>query len=337
MDATSYIQMYSFELKKRFFKVSGNKDPRLGADGQISIEDLIQSNEDPFNTFEDFFKTYLSKLKDFDFETVAGTTTSKKRKKIKYNTLDVEVDKAKRIISGFIDSGNYGLASKVIDDSAKVTKKVKVSETNQLRFFFLLHVPKTGKEGILLVQSIGSRTIRSQVERSLTVYLAKSKLKNKFIFELSTITVGVKGSPNVKQVKLLEKRIRSVSSRVSSGKNTKTTKPRLQSILIFDNGIFPWKKFSNATDKKKFIDTQVFKNYVKFENFDKKFDYDYKISLELGKLSRTITVNNTLNYNFGIELELNSTDLDKDGYPKHQKIKAKFLTEFLSLVDWYLN
>jgi hypothetical protein len=81
---------------------------------------------------------------------------------------NVDLDDKNRIISGMIDSGIYGQASKIMDSNTlKFVYDKEVEQADLLPFFFLASIPKGKNEGILILSRVGRNGVRRILEKML--------------------------------------------------------------------------------------------------------------------------------------------------------------------------
>lgn len=76
--------------------------------------------------------------------------------------------KNNRILTGMIESGQYGAASKIKDADTQIVVHTKtVKHADMLPFYFLVRIPENKDEGILILQRTGSFGIRNLVGKEL--------------------------------------------------------------------------------------------------------------------------------------------------------------------------
>jgi hypothetical protein len=83
-----------------------------------------------------------------------------------------KADTTGRTISGTVESGIYGRASKLRDVvDWKVTHTKTVKEADMLPFYFLFDIPEGTDEGILIVERVGNIGIRKSLGTSIGQYV----------------------------------------------------------------------------------------------------------------------------------------------------------------------
>lgn len=83
-----------------------------------------------------------------------------------------KVDKSKRVISGWIEYGHYGMESNIINITNNETEFEKKTENADiLRYFFLFWIPKNARDGVALFHTIRSDGVKSIFHKEFGEYL----------------------------------------------------------------------------------------------------------------------------------------------------------------------
>lgn len=129
---------------------------------------------DLFTIFSDFLQAY-SKKYDRD-----------KNLKKSFEVINEDdkrsSDNKKRIISGVIESGEYGNGSKIKNSTGKMVHDKQIAESVDLPFYFLVQIPKGGTRAILLVQKTGVHGIYSVLKKKFEEFVIKKYGKYKIDF-----------------------------------------------------------------------------------------------------------------------------------------------------------
>lgn len=117
----------------------------------INLDKLTQED-----SFLDFFSEYIT---FFDKQLFVN---DKQKKSIQFEGSRVKVNSRKRMISGIIESGDYGVESKIVNkDTQKQRFKKTVNDLDIKPFYFLIHVPENSTRGFLVLQRLGIYGINS--------------------------------------------------------------------------------------------------------------------------------------------------------------------------------
>ena len=108
------------------------------------------------NDFFGFFQEYI-KLNDQDF-----LINEAQKKSLQFISTKLVIASTKRTISGIIESGDYGVESRIVNRKSKKQKYVKdVDDLDIKPFYFLIHAPKGYKKGLLILQRLGGLGINA--------------------------------------------------------------------------------------------------------------------------------------------------------------------------------
>jgi hypothetical protein len=226
-----------------------------------------------------------------------------------------ELVRKERIISGIVESGHYGVPSKIRDvETDLITYKKKRNDADVLPFYFLFYLPKDTNEGILILQRTGIYGVRTDIGSFLNKHFS-SKYKN-FLLEINTLV----REEQIKQLlyKGIIKKLRCVKYSASrdrfDGLDEGHEEFPLDIEIVLSANRIP---FLNKI--KEFFDSNCsVKNLIELRDFN--FDYDtVKIDLEFKGSPQTIDLNHlpkVRNY-FDISDKIVRGD---DGQPTFQSI-----------------
>ena len=106
--------------------------------------------------FMTFFKEYIS-----SFEKIL-LVNDKQKKSIQFDGKNIKFNSGKRLISGVIESGDYGVESKIVNKDTKKQKFTKLADDLDIKpFYFLLYIPANKTKGIIILQRLGIYGINS--------------------------------------------------------------------------------------------------------------------------------------------------------------------------------
>jgi hypothetical protein len=239
-----------------------------------------------------------------------------------------ELTAKERRISGVIQSGLYGIQSKLIDiDTNNVVHERTTNQAEILPFYFLIDIPKGRNEGILILSRIGTYGIKT----ILSKFMEKHFLTN--YSDFSILLKPLVPDQVVKQI-LFEGRI----------KKLRFIKYQIPTDVIdgFDEGheeISKNLEMSISASrlpivgrlKGLFDGSRMVKNLFEIQDYG--FDYDtIKVEVEMGGSNRIVNLGNwekVRNY-------VNITDrvtLGNNGYPAFPSIESLALELNRSLSD----
>lgn len=119
-----------------------------------------------------FFQEYIS---SFDHKLEINEN---QKRSLKINSTNLRIEKKKRIISGIIESGDYGYESTIYNtNSGKEKYRRQIDDTEIKPFYFLIHLPENDNKGFVILQRLGIYGIHSIFKNHLTTFF-KSKHEN---------------------------------------------------------------------------------------------------------------------------------------------------------------
>jgi hypothetical protein len=131
----------------------------------INLESLTDGED-----FLDFFKGYITSFEKTLF------VNDKQKKSIQFDSANLKVNSGKRTISGIIESGDYGVESKIVDRNTKKQKFTKLVDDLDVKpFYFLLHLPENSTRAFVILQRLGVYGINAVFTNHL-----ESHFKSKF-------------------------------------------------------------------------------------------------------------------------------------------------------------
>jgi hypothetical protein len=108
--------------------------------------DSLFGNSDFFSFFQEYVSSFDKKL----------SLNKVQQKSIKFRSGSLNVNSAQRIISGIIDSGDYGIESSIVNIKTGIEKYHKTIEDTDIKpFYFLLYIPKSSDKAFVILQRLG--------------------------------------------------------------------------------------------------------------------------------------------------------------------------------------
>lgn len=292
------LEIYTFSIRQKREKEALNLDSFSGG-----TDCLI------------FFKDYIASFEKKLF------INDKQKKSIQFDGSFLKINTSKRIISGVIESGDYGIESKIVDKNTQKQKFTKLVDDLDIKpFYFLLYFPKNSKYGFIILQRLGVFGINSIFSNHLSTFfktkyddliidfapfvskkLAKAFIEKGSIKELSLRRYNLPEDVADK-LGILEyhEDILSIELKI-------TAKPK-RSISI-NNKV---KKFINNPNGA-FFDVQELKR-IGFDG-----ENNSKIKVMLGKNTRTIDLSDTGQIRPYYDIH-DEVEKQKNGHPKFSSI-----------------
>lgn len=110
-------------------------------------------NLDSFFGENDFFTFFQEYIKTYDADFLVNET---QKKSLQFVSDKISIASIKRTISGIIESGDYGVESRIVNRKSKKEKyKKEVDDLDIKPFYFLILSPKGHNKGLLVLQRLG--------------------------------------------------------------------------------------------------------------------------------------------------------------------------------------
>ena len=150
--------------------------------------------------FLSFFQNYIS---SFDHQLEINEN---QKRSLKLDSDRLSILSEQRMISGIIESGDYGYESKIVNTlSGEEKYKRKVDDTEIKPFYFLIYLPKNDNKGFVILQRLGIYGIHSVFRNHLTDFF-KSKYNDLQLdfnpFVSSNLAKSFIEKGNIKEFKL---------------------------------------------------------------------------------------------------------------------------------------
>lgn len=293
-------------------------------DKEYILLDKLSGNVDFSNFLQDYVKSLDKQIFVNDHQ----------KKSIQFDGSKTSFNTSKRIISGVVESGDYGIAGRIVDrHTKKQVYRKKVDDLDIKPFYFLLYLPKKKATGILILQRFGVHGVNTVLTSHLSSFfkdrfsdlildfspfvskkLARSFIEKGSIKELSLRRYNLP-SDVIDKLGLgkYEEDILSIELRISA-------KPR-RSLNVNDRV----KKFINNPNAA-FFDVKELKS-IGFDG-----ENESKIRVELGSSMRTIDLSDTGQIRPYYDID-KDVEKDKDGIPVFSsidKIANDFLNDIIS-------
>lgn len=153
------LEVYTFKIKRRYEK------------DYLNLDTFFENN-DFFSFFQDFINSYSSEIAVDEIY----------KKSIQFKTDSTSIHSNTRMISGVIESGEYGIEGRIVNRKTKQTAYQKKADDIDIKpFYFLIHAPKEHTTGMLILQRIGhygingilTRTINDLFKKKYSDYIIK--------------------------------------------------------------------------------------------------------------------------------------------------------------------
>ena len=293
-------------------------------------EDREQASKIPYLTLDSFTNEtdlfyvlldYLTTLKDKPIKNDYERTV------ISVSNLTVKGRK----ISGVIQSGLYGVRSKLIDiDTNDIVHMRTVNQAEILPFFFLLDIPKDKNEGMLILQRIGAYGIKT----ILSQFLEKHFLTNYSDFLLSfkplvpdQVVKQILFDGRVKKIRFIKYAI--PTDGIDGFDEGHEEIPRNFEMSISASRLPVLNRF-----KALFNGSRKVNNLFEIQDYG--FDYDtIKVEVEMGGSRRIVNLGNWEKVRNYVDIST-QVKLGNDGYPMLESIEfiALELNQSLSDLMW---
>lgn len=126
----------------------------------------------------DFLELFTNYIRDFDKELL---TSSRKKKSLQFNIDSLNYGSTQRIISGIIESGDYGIGGLIKNiNTGRVRLQKETTDSDIKPFYFLLSIPKDRQTGMLILQRFGIHGIKTVFVNHLKDYISQ-KNPNSFL------------------------------------------------------------------------------------------------------------------------------------------------------------
>jgi hypothetical protein len=219
-------------------------------------------------------------------------------------------------IEGTLVVGEYGLASSVIDvnDGSKAFDKDK-HHAEQVPYYFRVHIPKGGDQGVLILQRLGVGGITSIVKPIIRDYFGSK-------FDKHTLDIApmvpdfvfkrylTKGTP--KSVTFVKNSIPADYADRVAGKRKEMKGSVEVTIKSSEGSFFRPQKLAEAASVGKIASVYTFDEFEPDQ---------VKMKIDVGGKTRTINLNNQANLraSFDVTEKVNE---DKSGYPNKKDVSA---------------
>lgn len=114
----------------------------------------------------DFLKFFQDYIKSFDHQLELNEN---QKRSLKLDSENLIVDTAKRMISGIIESGDYGYESTLVNIKTGKKKYDRTIDDTEIKpFYFLIYLPKNTAVGYVILQRLGVYGIHSIFKNHIT-------------------------------------------------------------------------------------------------------------------------------------------------------------------------
>jgi hypothetical protein len=291
---------------------------RENGEKQIYKLDQLPNQQDFFDILQNFLN-YLNQQPVVD---------NGKQNTIQVNQINIDVNK--RIIAGIVDSGSYGINSKLVNIHTQQTSYLRNPDDAEiLPFYFMFYLPKDRDEGIFLIENIGRYETKKafcKVLRDFTSskYDGISVDINKLI--PSQLLDHFLSKSKITKLKFIKYKFSSdkfdtlSDTHIEEDMNiTKETTFRASNLPIFD-------KVKQAISNKKAV-KQLFE-------LEEVKDYDrVKIELKIGQTTKTIDLENCDDFNNSIDITDELVIDPVTGHPTIDSLKSTFCVHLTDVCE----
>jgi hypothetical protein len=295
------LEVYTIRVRK-----SGETDKFLPLDRFINQNDF-------FKFFQDYISSFDHHLEINDVQKRSLILDSER---LKYSSQS-------RMISGIIESGDYGYESTLYDiKSGEEQYKRKVDDTEIKPFYFLLYLPVKDNKGFLILQRFGIYGIHSIFSKHLTDYFKQkfSELQldfNPFVSAQLAKLFLEKG--NIKEFVLTRYNLPTdVIDRLGMYGHEEdimsielTIKARKNKFLPLNNRVERFIKNPNVS---------IF-DLKEFESLGFDGEHKSKMVVSLGRNKRTVDLSDTANIRPYYDID-NEVQKDSSGHPVFESIDS---------------
>lgn len=164
------LDVFTLQVKKQ------RKDEFVGFDEFYKKEG--ETNEISTESFKNFFTDYIT---SFDGKFWEQSITGKA---INLSKQHVHFDTKERIIYGLVEGGTTGIGTKIKkkeDVSDENAFQVTTEMVSSIPYYFLLWLPKDSNKGLLIIQSIGNKSISETFKIHLRRFFNNSTKSLSFV------------------------------------------------------------------------------------------------------------------------------------------------------------
>jgi hypothetical protein len=239
------------------------------------------------------------------------------KRSLKLDSDRLSILSKQRMISGIIESGDYGYESKIVNTvSGEEKYKRKVDDTEIKPFYFLIYLPKNDNKGFVILQRLGIYGIHSVFRNHLTDFF-KSKYNELQLdfnpFVSSKLAKSFIENGNIKEFKLIRYNLPSdIADRLGMVGHEEdimsielTIKARKNKFLPFNNKVKRFIENPNA---------RIFE-LRELENLGFDGEHKSKVKIILGRNKRTIDLSDTMQIRPYYDID-NEVEKDISGHPE---------------------
>jgi hypothetical protein len=275
---------------------------------------------DRFINQNDFFKFFQDYISSFDHHLEINDV---QKRSLILDSERLKYSSQSRMISGIIESGDYGYESTLYDiKSGEEQYKRKVDDTEIKPFYFLLYLPVKDNKGFLILQRFGIYGIHSIFSKHLTDYFKQkfSELQldfNPFVSAQLAKLFLEKG--NIKEFVLTRYNLPTdVIDRLGMYGHEEdimsielTIKARKNKFLPLNNRVERFIKNPNVS---------IF-DLKEFESLGFDGEHKSKMVVSLGRNKRTVDLSDTANIRPYYDID-NEVQKDSSGHPVFESIDS---------------
>lgn len=142
------LELYTFRIREKH------------SDSYLKLDNFFEEN--------DFFSFFEGYVKAFDKDLFVNEL---QKKSLQFISEKTSIASTKRMISGILESGDYGVEGKIVNRKSKEKKYTKEADDLDIKpFYFLISAPKSHDKGMLVLQRLGGFGINGIFTNHFSAY-----------------------------------------------------------------------------------------------------------------------------------------------------------------------
>lgn len=273
--------------------------------------DKLPNGYDFYDIFNNFLNSLSSNAVINDYEKNILQATS------------IDTDKNQRLITGTIDSGVYGINSKLIDINTRKTSYIRNEyDAETLPFYFMVTLPKGRDEGILLLESIGRYEMKRSLVKTFGDYMTKKHPD--LSFEICKLIPGgmiekLLSQSRTTKIRLIKYDISDDIAETLEDPHQERDFEIKREVIYSSKDLGIQNKIRKIINKEKAISELFEIREIKENDYDK-----LKFELKIGTTTKTIDLDNLFDINNSIDITDDLTINTVTGHPYVDSLKSTF-------------
>lgn len=268
----------------------------------------------------DFLKFFQDYISSFDHQLEVN---ERQKRSLKLDSSKLSVSSSNRIISGIIESGDYGYESTIYNtESGEERYKRQVEDTEIKPFYFLIYLPENEDKGFVILQRFGIYGIHSIFRNHLDSFF-KSKYSNLQLdfnpFVSQQLAMKFIENGGIREFTLVRHNLPpDIADRLGMNGHEEdimsievTIKARRNKFLPLNSRV---QKFIKSPNSRMFEIREL-------ENLGFDGNHKSKINVRLGNSNRTIDLSDTMQLRPYYDIDA-KVDKDSSGHPEFNSIDS---------------